>query len=147
MQLHQLHLPKGAHKRRKMKGRGSSSGHGKTSGRGSKGQKSRTGRKFWLGFEGGQTPLIRRFPKRGFRNPRKRDFQIVNLENLDRFPENFTITPEILEKEGLIKDRNLPVKILGNGEINKSFKISAHRFSKSAKEKIARLGGEFKLLI
>jgi large subunit ribosomal protein L15 len=146
MKLHQLLVPKGAHKRRKIKGRGASSGHGKTSGRGSKGQKSRKGRDFWLGFEGGQTPLIRRFPKRGFRNPRKKEFQIVNLKSLDRFPENFLITPQILEEEGLIRDGNLPVKILGEGKLNKPLKISAHRFSKKAKEEIIRVGGEIQNL-
>lgn len=146
MKLHQLKPPKGSHKRKKIKGRGSSSGHGKTSGRGSKGQKQRKGRDFWPGFEGGQTPLIRRFPKRGFRNPRKKEFQIVNLKNLDRFPPNSIITPQILEEEGLIRDRNLPIKILGEGRIDKPIKISAHNFSKSAKEKIIKVGGEVQLL-
>jgi len=146
MRIHQLKPPKGARKKKKMKGRGPSSGHGKTSTRGSKGQKSRTGKKNWLGFEGGQTPLIRRFPKRGFRSFRKKEFQIVNLEKLERFPESSKITPQILEEEGLIRDRDKAVKILGKGKIDKSFEVSAHSFSKKAIELIKQAGGEVRKL-
>lgn len=146
MKLHQLKRPKGAHKRRKIRGRGSSSGHGKTSGRGSKGQKQRAGRDFWLGFEGGQTPLIRRFPKRGFRSFRKKEFQIVSLERLAEFGQDSEITPKILEEKGLIRDSNLPIKILGEGKIDKPIKISAHSFSKSAKAKILKSGGQIQIL-
>ena len=102
--LENLKAPKGAHKKRKYLGRGPSSGHGKTSTRGSKGQTSRAGRDFYLGFEGGQTPLIRRIPKRGFTNIFRKEYQIVNLSDLSKIKES-TINPQLLEEKGLIKDK------------------------------------------
>ncbi len=146
MRLCELRPPKGSYKKKKLKGRGSSSGHGKTSCRGSKGQKSRKGRDFWSGFEGGQTPLIRRFPKRGFKSHRKKEFQIVNLKELTKFSKDSPITPQILAKEGLIRDINTPVKILGEGKIDSPLKISAHTFSKTAEEKIKSCGGEIQII-
>jgi large subunit ribosomal protein L15 len=138
--LHNLKAPKGAHKRKKILGRGSSSGHGKTSTRGSKGQTSRAGRDMYLGFEGGQTPLIRRFPKRGFTSIFKKEFQILNLDDLKKIKDT-TITLELLEKRGLIKDKNILVKILGDGEIQHAITIQAHAFSKKAQDKIKTAGG------
>ena len=143
--LHNLRVPKGAHKRRKLLGRGPGSGHGKTSTRGSKGQTSRSGRDFYLGFEGGQTPLIRRIPKRGFVHEFKQEYQIVNLLDLDRIKES-TITPELLEEKGLIKDKTKLVKILGDGEIKNAITIQAHAFSKKAAEKIEKAGGKIEVV-
>ncbi|MBN1914254.1 MAG: 50S ribosomal protein L15 [Candidatus Omnitrophica bacterium] len=138
--LHNLKVPAGAHKRKKILGRGSSSGHGKTSTRGSKGQTSRSGRDYYLGFEGGQTPLIRRIPKRGFINRFKKEYQIVNIGDLGRLKEQL-VSLEILEKSGLIKDRTKPVKILGDGELKAPLTVCAHAFSKSAAQKIKDSGG------
>ncbi|MCM8783138.1 MAG: 50S ribosomal protein L15, partial [Candidatus Omnitrophica bacterium] len=136
-----LRPPKGSHKKKKILGRGPSSGHGKTSGRGTKGQTSRPGRHFYIGFEGGSLPLIRKLPKRGFSRSRlKKVYQIVNLFQLSKLKYE-EIDPEVLEKEGLIKDKNKLTKILGEGEIKRPLKIKAHVFSKSAKEKIEKVGG------
>ena len=143
--LHNLKVPKGGHERKKILGRGPSSGHGKTSTRGSKGQTSRAGRHFYLGFEGGTSPLIRRMPKRGFVNEFKKEFQLVNLENLAQIKDTI-ITPEILEKKGIIKDKNKPVKILGDGEIKPAVTIKAHAFSKKAQEKITNSGSAFEII-
>ncbi len=143
--LHNLSAPKGMNKRKKILGRGPGSGHGKTSTRGSKGQTSRAGRDMYLGFEGGQTPLIRRMPKRGFVNKFKKTFQIISLEALKNI-EEVVITPEILEKKGLIKDKNKSVKILSDGQIKKGITIQAHAFSKKAQDKILEAGGKFEVL-
>jgi large subunit ribosomal protein L15 len=144
--LDSLKRPPGARKREKILGRGPSSGHGKTSTRGTKGQTSRAGRHFYLGFEGGGVPLIRKIPKRGFsRNALKKIYQIVNLKELSNLKQK-EINPEILEKEGLIKDKKEPIKILGEGEINQPITIKAHAFSKSAKEKIEKVGGKIELI-
>lgn len=140
-----LHNLKIKRKRKKILGRGPSSGHGKTSTRGSKGQTSRSGRDFYLGFEGGQTPLIRRIPKRGFRNPFKKEYQIVNLKDLAKLKDQI-ITPEILEKAGLIKDKDKLVKVLGEGELERAVTIQAHAFSSSAQEKLERLGCKLEVL-
>ena len=144
--LENIKPPAGAHKKRKLLGRGSSSGHGKTSTRGVKGQTSRAGRDFYLGFEGGQTPLIRRIPKRGFSNLRfKKRYQVVNLEDLKRVKDN-TVTPEILEEVGLIRDANKLIKILGEGELARPLTIKAHAFSKKAKQLIEQTGGKIEIL-
>jgi large subunit ribosomal protein L15 len=143
--LHNLKIPKGAHKRKRILGRGHSSGHGKTSTRGSKGQTSRAGRHMYAGFEGGTSPLIRRFAKRGFVNRFKKEFQVVNLDDLNRV-KGAVINPEILEKNGLISSRKLPVKILGDGQIKAAITIQANAFSKSAQEKIRTAGGTFEVL-
>ena len=144
--LHNLKPDPGAVRERKRVGRGHGSGHGKTSGRGQKGQKSRSGWKGGTrpGFEGGQTPLYMRFPKRGFSNaPFKKEYAVVNVGILnERFEEGTEITPELLRKEGLVK-KNLPVKILGDGELTKKFSVKAHKFSASAKEKIEAAGGSW----
>ena len=144
--LHNLKAPKGAHQKKRILGRGPSSGHGKTSTRGSKGQTSRAGHDMYLGFEGGQTPLIRRIPKRGFTNTRfKREYQIVNLESLKKI-KAAVITLEILEEKGLIKNKNKLVKILGEGDLKEALTIYAHAFSKKAQGKIKNAGGKLEII-
>lgn len=143
--LNNLKRPYGSHKRRKIVGRGPSSGHGKTSTRGSKGQTSRAGRDFYAGFEGGQTPLIRRIAKRGFINEFRKEYQIVNLSDLSSIKEA-SIGPELLKKKGLIRDKDKPVKILGDGEIKNPVSIKAHAFSQSASEKIKACGGKVEVI-
>jgi large subunit ribosomal protein L15 len=138
--LFNLGRPKGAHKRRKYLGRGSSSGHGKTSTRGSKGQTSRAGRHFYLGFEGGQSPLIRKMPKRGFVNIFRKEFQIVSLASIAKIKESL-INPELLKAKGLIKDKEKPVKVLGDTDLKVAATIHAHAFSKQAADKIKKAGG------
>ncbi|MDD5568320.1 MAG: 50S ribosomal protein L15 [Candidatus Omnitrophica bacterium] len=138
--LFNLKVPAGAHKGRKYLGRGSSSGHGKTSTRGSKGQTSRAGRHFYLGFEGGQSPLVRKMPKRGFNSVFKKEYQIVNLESLAKIKET-VINPELLLAKGLIKDKRKPVKILGDGCVKNAITVQAHSFSKKASEEIKKAGG------
>ena len=138
--LHNLKAPKGAHKKRKLLGRGSSSGHGKTSTRGNKGQTSRAGRDFYPGFEGGQMPLIRKIPKRGFRSRNPLRYQIINLKDLSRVDDK-VITPEVLEKFRLIKNKKKPVKILGEGSVSRPITVKGTAISKTAKEKIQQAGG------
>lgn len=143
--LHKLSVPKGAHKAKKLLGRGSGSGHGKTSTRGSKGQTSRSGRDFYPGFEGGQTPIIRRMPKRGFTNKFRKDYQIINLRELNRIKEA-TVTVDILKDKGLIRSTGVPVKILGDGELKNALTVQVHAVSKQARDKIARAGGKIELI-
>ncbi|MFH0913239.1 MAG: 50S ribosomal protein L15 [Candidatus Omnitrophota bacterium] len=143
--LFNLKVPYGAHKRKKILGRGSSSGHGKTSTRGSKGQTSRSGKHKYLGFEGGQTPLIRRIPKRGFVNRFKKIYQIVHLKNLNKIKET-SVTLDLLQTKGLIKDKNRLVKILSDGEIKNPITIQAHAISKKALEKIQGAGGKVEVI-
>src|SRR6184192_47936 len=142
MELSKLKPKKGARHAKKRVGRGPGSGHGKTAGRGEKGQKSRTGFSRMLGFEGGQMPLHRRLPKRGFTNIFKKHWIEISLEALDKsFSENDEVTPQLLHKRGLIKKAKHDIVVLGNGEVSKALKISAHRFTKSAREKIEKAGG------
>lgn len=141
MKLNDLKPKKGATTRRKRVGRGRSSGHGKTSGRGEKGAKSRSGYSRKPGFEGGQLPLIRRLPKRGFNNPFKTEWAEVNVDALVRFEADSVVDPEALEAAGLVKGRYDKIVILGRGEIDRSLTVRAHRFSKSAADKIAAAGG------
>lgn len=144
--LHNLKAPSGSHKKKKLLGRGPGSGHGKTSTRGSKGQTSRAGRDFYLGFEGGQTPLIRRIPKRGFSTADfRKEFQIINLRDVKKIKDT-VINPEVLEKEGLIKSHNLLVKVLGDGDLSKPVSIQAHAFSKQAADKIQKAGGKAEII-
>jgi large subunit ribosomal protein L15 len=130
-----------SHKRRKRLGCGNSSGHGKTCGKGHKGQNARTGVTIRANFEGGQMPITRRIPKRGFTNVFRSDFQIVNLGQLAKLSAS-EITIEVMKKAGIIKSETLPVKVLGNGEISKVLKITADQFSESAKAKIEKSGGQ-----
>ena len=141
MELSKLKPRPGARHARKRVGRGPGSGHGKTAGRGEKGQKSRTGYSRKLGFEGGQMPLHRRVPKRGFTNIFKEEFVVVNLSDLDRFEAGSTINEDALRGAGLVKGRRRKIKILGNGEVSKKLTVQADKFSKSAREKIEKAGG------
>ena len=138
--LDRLKAPRGAKKRIKVVGRGRGSGHGKTSGRGHKGANARASGGTRPGFEGGQMPLIRRIPKRGFTFISKPKFEIVSLERLNRFSSGSEVTPELLKKERLIRKR-LPVKVLGDGDLKHPLTIKAHAFSRSALEKIKKAGG------
>ncbi len=142
MDLSSLKYAKGSHKKAKRIGRGIGSGHGGTSTRGHKGQFSRSGAKRKAWFEGGQMPLQRRIPKRGFTNIFKTVFQPVNLALLNRLTEVSQITPEVLRQNGLIRKSNVPVKILGNGELSRALEVHAHGFSKGAQEKIEKAGGK-----
>lgn len=142
--LSSLHPPKGAKKKKKRVGCGPGSGHGKTSGRGHKGAKARSGKEFDSRFEGGQTPLYRRIPKRGFQNPARKEYEIVNLSALSSLEEK-EINLQLLKAKNLIKEGKL-VKILGEGEITTPLIVSAHAFSKSAKEKIEKAGGKVIIL-
>ncbi|CUU01171.1 LSU ribosomal protein L15P [Candidatus Thermokryptus mobilis] len=138
----------GSRKKEKRIGRGQGSGHGGTSTRGHKGQKSRSGASIPAWFEGGQMPLIRRIPKRGFRNPFKVEYQVVNLGRLQELVDkgkispDAKVTPELLYEVGAVSKRTLPVKILGDGELKVALEISAHAFSKSALQKIQAIGGK-----
>jgi len=144
MNLSNIHAPKKATENRKRVGRGMGSGMGKTSTRGHKGQRSRSGSRMIRGFEGGQMPLHRRMPKRGFTNIFRKEYNIVSLERLAALGEK-TITPDVLRKAGVIKAK-LPVKILGDGELTTALTVSAHKFSKSAQEKITKAGGKVEVL-
>jgi large subunit ribosomal protein L15 len=144
MNLSTVRKPKKATEKRKRVGRGMGSGMGKTSTRGHKGQRSRSGSRMMRGFEGGQMPLHRRVPKRGFTNIFKQEYSVVNLESLAGLRES-TITPEVLAKAGLARAGE-PVKILGDGELKSALTIQAHRFSKSAKDKIEKAGGKAEVL-
>jgi large subunit ribosomal protein L15 len=146
VKLGEIRVPAGATKKRKIVGRGSGSGHGKTSTRGQKGQKSRSGAGIAVGFEGGQMPLIRTVPKRGFTNRFKKISQVVNLSQLASFNENSVVTPAELRKEGIIKNEKSAVKILGEGEIKKALTVKAQAFSISAAEKISKAGGKTEII-
>lgn len=141
MNLSDLRPPVGANKKRKRVGRGPGSGNGVTAGRGEKGQKSRSGYSRKRGFEGGQMPLIRRVPKRGFHNPFRVEYETVNVSRLAEL-EGDEFTPESLLASRVVRKRTAPVKILGDGEISRKVTVSAHKFSKSAKEKIEAAGGK-----
>jgi large subunit ribosomal protein L15 len=143
--LHSLEAPRGAHKGKKLLGRGPGSGHGKTSTRGSKGQTSRSGRDFYLGFEGGQTPLIRRIPKRGFTSNFRKDYQTINLDQLNLTKET-VITPAVLEERGLIKNKERLVKILGQGQVKRPVTVCAHAFSKNAEAKLKSSGSKIEVI-
>ncbi len=142
MSLSNLRPPKGAKHPRKRVGRGPGSGHGKTASRGHKGAKSRSGFRFKRGFEGGQTPLHRRVPKRGFNNVFRTEYIVVNLDTLAEFFEaGASVTPDSLRESGLVSQATGMVKVLGRGEIAKQLTIKAHKFSGSAAKKIAAAGG------
>ena len=144
MNLSNIRAPKKAAENKKRVGRGMGSGMGKTSTRGHKGQRSRSGSRMLRGFEGGQMPLHRRMPKRGFTNIFRKEYNIVSLERLVALGET-NITPEVLRKAGVIKTKH-PVKILGDGELSSALTVQAHKFSKSAQEKITKAGGKFEVL-
>jgi large subunit ribosomal protein L15 len=139
--LHDLKPPKGSHRGRIRKGRGPGSGIGKTAGRGGKGQTARTGKKIRPGFEGGQMPLIRRIPKRGFTNPFKQDAQVVNVRHLSLLAEGVEITPDTLFGAGLVRRPDQPIKLLGMGDVQRKFLVKGVAVSASAKTKIEQAGG------
>jgi large subunit ribosomal protein L15 len=143
MALNKLRPPRGAKHPRKRVGRGPGSGHGKTASRGNKGAKSRSGFRFKRGFEGGQMPLHRRVPKRGFTNIFRVEYAVVNLDTLSEvFDAGTAVTPELLRERGIVREKkNVPVKILGRGDIAKALSVKAHKFSASAVQKIAAAGG------
>src|SRR5262245_12448421 len=142
MSLSDLKPPRGAKHSKKRIGRGQGSGQGKTAGRGHKGAKSRSGFKFKRGFEGGQMPLHRRVPKRGFHNPFRVEYEVINLDTLAaKFEAGTVVTPELLADNGLISGRGAGVKVLARGDISKALTIKAHKFSGKAAEKIQAAGG------
>jgi large subunit ribosomal protein L15 len=146
MELHNLSPKPGSTKDRKRVGRGPGSGNGKTAGKGHKGQLSRSGHKLRRNFEGGQMPLIRRIPKRGFTNIFRKEFAIVNLAQLSRFPEGTEVTPELLLAEGVISKPLDGLKILGNGKLDRMLVVKAHKFSKKALAGIQSVGGRCEVI-
>jgi large subunit ribosomal protein L15 len=147
MSLNKICPPKGAKHAKKRVGRGPGSGHGHTASRGHKGAKSRSGFRFKRGFEGGQMPLHRRVPKRGFHNPFRVEYAVVNLDTLaEVFEAGSSVTPELLRERGLVRESRKPIKVLGRGEIAKKLTVQAHKFSGKAAEKIAAAGGTTEVL-
>jgi large subunit ribosomal protein L15 len=144
--LFNLRPPRGSRKRKVRVGRGMGSKLGKTAGAGNKGQKSRRGYSRRRGFEGGQMPLHRRIPKRGFHNPFGVTYSVVNLEELNVFPAGETVTPELLRAHGFVRRPADPIKILGDGELKNKLAVHAHAFSASAKDKITKAGGTFEVV-
>ena len=147
MKLHTLAPNEGATKERKRLGRGVGSGTGKTSGKGHKGQNARSGGGVRPGFEGGQLPLFRRLPKRGFSNaPFKVRYATINLSDLNRFEDGALVTPEILKEIGLVKNQLDGIKVLGNGTLEKKVNVKAHKFASVAKEQIEKMGGKAEVI-
>jgi len=142
MKLNELKPAAGSRKKRKRVGRGPGSGSGKTSGRGEKGQKSRSGYSRKRGFEGGQMPLHRRLPKRGFTNRFRQEYRTVNVDRLAEFAAGAEVTPEVLQKAGLLRKGSLPVKVLGNGDLTVALVVRAHKFTAAAARKIEAAGGK-----
>lgn len=146
MKLHELKAPAGSSKAPKRKGRGTATGQGKTAGRGMNGQNSRSGGGVRLGFEGGQMPLYRRIPKRGFTNIWGTEYAIVNVKDLNRFEDGTEVTPELLKEAGLVKKMLDGVKILGDGAVEKKLIVKASKFTKTAQEKIEAAGGKVEVI-
>lgn len=146
MKLHELKPAEGSRKERNRVGRGIGSGNGKTAGRGHKGQNARSGGGVRLGFEGGQNPLYRRLPKRGFTNPTRKQYSIVNIETLNRFDANTEVTPELLIETGVVKNVKDGIKILGNGTLEKSLTVKANKFTASAVQAIEAAGGKTEVI-
>lgn len=146
MKLHELQQTEGSRKVRNRVGRGSSSGNGKTAGRGHKGQKARSGGGVRLGFEGGQQPLFRRIPKRGFSNINRKDYAVVNLDTLNRFEEGTEVTPALLVESGIVRNEKSGIKVLAKGAVEKKLTVTAHKFSDAAKEAIEAAGGTVEVI-
>ncbi|GEQ37439.1 MAG: 50S ribosomal protein L15 [Tetragenococcus halophilus] len=146
MKLHELESAKGSRQVRNRVGRGSSSGNGKTAGRGQKGQKARSGGGTRLGFEGGQTELFRRLPKRGFTNVNRKEYAIINVDLLNNFEEGTEVTPTVLAEAGFVKKQKASIKVLGNGEVTKKLTVKAAKFSKAAQESIEAAGGSIEVI-
>jgi len=144
--LNEIGMPRGANRPTKRRGRGSGSGHGKTACRGRKGAKKRSGRTTRPGFEGGQMPLIRRIPKKGFTAPFRKVYQVVNVESLNRFDNSAIVGPVELKKAGLTGSLVEPIKILGDGKLTKTVTIKAHKFSENAKKILAAAGAKIEPL-
>lgn len=145
LKLSNLEKPDGSTHKKKRVGRGDSSGYGTTAGRGEKGQKTRSGAKAKPWFEGGQMPLYRKIPKRGFNNPTKVAYNVVNVKSLNRFEEGAEVDPQLLREEGIIKGKG-PIKLLNDGKLTKELSIKVHATSESAKETVEDLGGEVELI-
>ncbi|MGG3468807.1 50S ribosomal protein L15 [Neobacillus pocheonensis] len=141
MKLHELKPAEGSRQERKRLGRGIGSGQGKTAGKGHKGQNARSGGGVRVGFEGGQTPLFRRLPKRGFTNISRKEYAIVNLDSLNRFEEGTEVTPELLIESGVVSNEKAGIKVLAKGNVEKKLTVKAHKFSSAAKEAIEAAGG------
>ena len=141
-----LRPPAGANRRAKRIGQGMGSGHGKTATRGAKGQRSRSGMRMRAGFEGGQMPLHRRLPKRGFTNIFRKVYAVINLKDLENFKPEEKITPELLVARGVVKKLGDGLKVLGDGELTSPLHVAAHAFSKSAREKIQKAGGQAEVI-
>ena len=146
MKLHELKYTEGSRKDGFRLGRGHGSGNGKTSGKGNKGQKASSGGMGKLGFEGGQTPLARRLPKRGFTNFTRKEYAIVNLDQLNRFADGTEVTVELLKNTGIVKDLKCGVKVLGDGELEKKLVVKANKFTKSAVAMIEKVGGKAEVI-
>lgn len=146
MKLHELSPAPGSRRDRKRKGRGHGSGNGKTAGRGHKGQNARSGGGVRPGFEGGQNPIYIRLPKRGFTNIFRTEYEIVNLNDLNRFEDGAEITPETLKSSGLVKNNKHGIKILGDGDLNVKLTVKANKFSQKAIEKIQAAGGQTEVI-
>jgi large subunit ribosomal protein L15 len=146
MKLHELKPVPGSRKSRKRVGRGIAAGQGKTAGRGTKGQKARAGGGVRPGFEGGQTPLYRRLPKRGFTNPNRKEYAVINVDDLNRFEEGTVVPPELLKEKGVVKNLKDGLKVLGDGDLKVKLTVKAHKFSRTAEEKIAAAGGATEVL-
>ena len=146
MKLHELKPAPGSRRSRKRVGRGIAAGQGKTAGRGTKGQKARAGGGVRPGFEGGQNPLYRRLPKRGFTNPNRKEYAVINVEDLNRFDEGTVVTPELLKEQGVVKNLKDGLKVLGDGDLKVKLTVKAHKFSRTAEEKIAAAGGATEVL-
>ena len=146
MKLHELQPSEGSRHTRHRVGRGASSGWGKLSKRGQKGQKARSGGKVRLGFEGGQTPLFRRMPKRGFSNVNAKEYALVNLDQLNVFEDGTEVTPVVLKEAGIVRAEKSGVKVLGNGELTKKLTVKAAKFSKSAEAAITAKGGSVEVI-
>lgn len=146
MKLHELQPAEGSRQVRNRVGRGTSSGNGKTSGRGQKGQKARSGGGVRLGFEGGQTPLFRRLPKRGFTNVNRKEYAVINLDVLNRFEDGAEVTPVALVEAGIVKNEKAGIKVLANGELTKKLTVKAAKFSKAAQDAIEAAGGSIEVI-
>ena len=146
MKLHELMPAEGSRQDKKRKGRGIGSGNGKTAGKGHKGQNARSGGGVRPGFEGGQTPLLRRLPKRGFTNINRKEYAVVNLDTLNRFEDGTEVTPALLIESGFVKKELAGIKILASGSLEKKLTVKAHKFSSAAKEAIEAAGGQSEVI-
>lgn len=146
MKLHELKPAEGSRQERKRKGRGIGSGNGKTAGKGHKGQNARSGGGVRPGFEGGQTPLMRRLPKRGFTNINRKEYAVVNLDALNRFEDGTEVTPELMIETGLVKKELAGIKVLAKGSLEKKLTVKAHKFSSAAEEAIKAAGGQTEVI-